>query len=542
MPKGLYQIPYPDNEPVLGYAPGSEELESLLSTYHEMLNQEPIDMPMYIGAEKVRTSDKMPINPPHDHAKVLGHFNYGDASHVTAAIDAALDAKAAWSSLPWEHRASIFLKAAELLAGPFRDRMNAATMLAQSKNVMQAEIDAACELIDFFRFNAYLMQEMYSNQPDSQPGIWNRMEYRPLEGFVFAISPFNFTSIAANLPASAAMMGNTVVWKPSETQMYSAQVIMDLFKAAGLPDGVINLISVEGPVAGGIVFKHNEFAGLHFTGSTGVFQTLWKEIGTNIDKYHSYPRIVGETGGKDFIMVHSSAEPQEVRTAISRGAFEFQGQKCSAASRAYIPSSMWNEVKEGIVEDLASFKMGSPEDPSNFINAVIDKRAFDKISGFIDYAKESADAEIIAGGNYDGSKGYFIEPTVILAKDPKFKTMCEEIFGPVMTIYVYEDRAFEETMSILNQSSPYALTGSIFSGDRYAIDLACKALEDCAGNFYINDKPTGAVVNQQPFGGARGSGTNDKAGSMWNLIRWVSPRTIKETFVPPTDYRYPFLG
>ncbi len=542
MPKGLYQIPYPDNEPVLGYAPGSEELESLLSTYHEMLNQEPIDMPMYIGAEKVRTSNKMPINPPHDHAKVLGHFNYGDASHVTAAIDAALDAKAAWSSLPWEHRASIFLKAAELLAGPFRDRMNAATMLAQSKNVMQAEIDAACELIDFFRFNAYLMQEMYSNQPDSQPGIWNRMEYRPLEGFVFAISPFNFTSIAANLPASAAMMGNTVVWKPSETQMYSAQVIMDLFKAAGLPDGVINLISVEGPVAGGIVFKHNEFAGLHFTGSTGVFQTLWKEIGTNIDKYHSYPRIVGDTGGKDFIMVHSSAEPQEVRTAISRGAFEFQGQKCSAASRAYIPSSMWNEVKEGIVEDLASFKMGSPEDPSNFINAVIDKRAFDKISGFIDYAKESADAEIIAGGNYDGSKGYFIEPTVILAKDPKFKTMCEEIFGPVMTIYVYEDRAFEETMSILNQSSPYALTGSIFSGDRYAIDLACKALEDCAGNFYINDKPTGAVVNQQPFGGARGSGTNDKAGSMWNLIRWVSPRTIKETFVPPTDYRYPFLG
>ena len=542
MPKGLYQIPYPDNEPVLGYAPGSEELESLLSTYHEMLSQEPIDMPMYIGAEKVRTSNKMPINPPHDHAKVLGHFNYGDASHVTAAIDAALDAKAAWSSLPWEHRASIFLKAAELLAGPFRDRMNAATMLAQSKNVMQAEIDAACELIDFFRFNAYLMQEMYSNQPDSQPGIWNRMEYRPLEGFVFAISPFNFTSIAANLPASAAMMGNTVVWKPSETQMYSAQVIMDLFKAAGLPDGVINLISVEGPVAGGIVFKHNEFAGLHFTGSTGVFQTLWKEIGTNIDKYHSYPRIVGETGGKDFIMVHSSAEPQEVRTAISRGAFEFQGQKCSAASRAYIPSSMWNEVKEGIVEDLASFKMGSPEDPSNFINAVIDKRAFDKISGFIDYAKESADAEIIAGGNYDGSKGYFIEPTVILAKDPKFKTMCEEIFGPVMTIYVYEDRAFEETMSILNQSSPYALTGSIFSGDRYAIDLACKALEDCAGNFYINDKPTGAVVNQQPFGGARGSGTNDKAGSMWNLIRWVSPRTIKETFVPPTDYRYPFLG
>jgi 1-pyrroline-5-carboxylate dehydrogenase len=542
MPKGLYQIPYPENEPVKGYAPGSEELESLLETYNEMYNQAPIDMPMYIGSEKVRTNNKIAMNPPHEHAKVLGHFNYGDASHVQAAIDAALEAKDAWSSLPWEHRASIFMKAAELLAGPFRDRMNAATMLAQSKNVMQAEIDAACEMIDFFRFNVYLMQEMYSNQPDSQPGIWNRMEYRPLEGFVFAISPFNFTSIAANLPASAAMMGNTCVWKPAETQMYSAQVIMELFKAAGLPDGVINLVSVEGPVAGDVVFKHKDFAGLHFTGSTGVFQHLWKEIGNNINMYRSYPRIVGETGGKDFIMVHPSAVPAEVATAISRGAFEFQGQKCSAASRAYIPSSMWDEVKNQVIQDVKSFKMGSPADPSNFVNAVIDKRAFDKISGYIDHAKNASDAEIIAGGGYDDSVGYFIEPTVIVTTNPSFKTICEEIFGPVITIYVYEDDKFEETMDILNNTSPYALTGSIFSQDRYAIDLACKKLQDSAGNFYINDKPTGAVVNQQPFGGARGSGTNDKAGSMWNLIRWVSPRTIKETFVPPTDYRYPFLG
>jgi 1-pyrroline-5-carboxylate dehydrogenase len=542
MPKGLYQIPYPDNEPVTSFEPRSAELESLLATYNEMYNQAPIDMPMYIGGKEIRTNNKMPMTCPHDHKKVLGHFNHGDASHVESAIDAALAAKDKWSALPWEHRASIFLKAAELLAGPFRDRMNAATMLAQSKNVMQAEIDAACEMIDFFRFNVYLMQEMYSNQPDSQPGIWNRLEYRPLEGFVFAISPFNFTSIAANLPASAAMMGNVCVWKPSETQMYSAKVIMDLFKAAGLPDGVINLVSVEGPVAGDVVFKHKDFAGLHFTGSTGVFQHLWKEIGNNINLYRSYPRIVGETGGKDFIMVHSSANAKEVSTAISRGAFEFQGQKCSAASRAYIPATLWKDVKSGVINDLKSFKMGSPADPSNFINAVIDKRAFDKITGFIDYAKSQKDAEIIAGGNYDGSKGYFIEPTVIVTTNPKFKTICEEIFGPVMTIYVYEDSKYLETMQLLNETSPYALTGSIFSGDRYAIDLACKTLQDCAGNFYINDKPTGAVVNQQPFGGARGSGTNDKAGSMWNLIRWVSPRTIKETFVPAKDYRYPFLG
>jgi len=542
MPKGIYQIPYPDNEPVLSYAPGSDELKSLLATYNKMYNQSPIDVPMYIGGEEVRTNKKMPMSPPHEHAKILGHFNYGDASHVQAAIDAALKAKKDWSDLPWEHRASIFMKAAELLAGPFRDRMNAATMLAQSKNVMQAEIDAACEMIDFFKFNVHYMQEIYSTQPDSQDGLWNRLEYRPLEGFVFAISPFNFTSIAANLPASAAMMGNTVVWKPAESQMYSAQVIMELFKEAGLPDGVINLISVEGPVAGDVIFKHKDFAGLHFTGSTGVFQHLWKEIGNNINKYRSYPRIVGETGGKDFIMVHPSARPKQVSTAISRGAFEFQGQKCSAASRAYIPASMWEEVKGYVVEDVKSFKMGSPADPKNFINAVIDKRAFDKIAGYIDYIKEQKDAEIIVGGNYDGSKGYFIEPTVVVTSNPHFRTMEEEIFGPVMTIYVYEDDMFLETMQTLNETSPYALTGSIFSQDRYAIDLACKTLQDAAGNFYINDKPTGAVVNQQPFGGARGSGTNDKAGSQWNLIRWVSPRTIKETFVSPTDYRYPFLG
>ncbi|MEZ4722583.1 MAG: L-glutamate gamma-semialdehyde dehydrogenase [Flavobacteriales bacterium] len=542
MPKGIYQIPYPDNETVMSYAPGSAERESLLATYKTMYNQQPIDVPMYIGSEEVRTNDKRPMSPPHEHAKVLGHFNYGDASHVSAAIDAAMKAKKEWAALPWEHRASIFLRAAELLAGPFRDKMNASTMLGQSKNVFQAEIDAACEMIDFFRFNAFYMQEIYNNQPDSQPGMWNRMEYRPLEGFVFAISPFNFTSIAANLPASAAMMGNTVVWKPAESQMYSAQVIMELFQAAGLPDGVINMISVDGPVAGDVVFKHKDFAGLHFTGSTGVFQHLWKEIGMNIDKYRSYPRIVGETGGKDFIMVHKSADAKEVSTAISRGAFEFQGQKCSAASRAYIPSSLWADVKKNVIADVKSFKMGSPDDTSNFVNAVIDKRAFDKISGYIDYVKSQSDAEIIVGGNYDGSKGYFIEPTVVVTTNPKFRTMCEEIFGPVMTIYIYEDNDFVKTMEMLNETSPYALTGSIFSRDRYAIDLASKVLSDSAGNFYINDKPTGAVVNQQPFGGARGSGTNDKAGSQWNLIRWVSPRTIKETFVSPKNYRYPFLG
>jgi len=542
MPKAIYNIPFPINEPINSYAPNTPEKESLIAKYNEMYNQKPIDVPMYIGGKEIRTENKIEMNPPHDHKHVLGHFNFGTADHVKDAIDAALEAKQKWADLPWEHRAAIFLKAADLLAGPYRDKMNAATMLAQSKNVMQAEIDAACELIDFLRFNVAFMQQIYAEQPESSEGIWNRLEYRPLEGFVFAITPFNFTAIAANLPAAAAMMGNTVVWKPADTQVYSAQVIMELFKEAGVPDGVINMITVDGPVAGDVVFKHKDFAGLHFTGSTGVFRHLWNEIGTNLSKYRTYPRIVGETGGKDFIMVHKSARAKQVSTAISRGAFEFQGQKCSAASRAYLPSNIADEVMEFVKEDVKSFKMGSTGDTNNFINAVIDEKAFDKIAGYIDYVKESKDAEIIAGGNYDKSKGYFIEPTVVLAKTPKFRTMVEEIFGPVITLYVYDENKFEETLHLVDETSEYALTGSIFSQDRYAIDLATKVLVNAAGNFYINDKPTGAVVGQQPFGGARGSGTNDKAGSYLNLIRWVSPRTIKETFVTPTDYRYAFLG
>jgi 1-pyrroline-5-carboxylate dehydrogenase len=497
---------------------------------------------MYIGGEEIRTEEKRPMSPPHDHKKILGYSNAGNSSHVEMAIEKALEAKEAWANLPWEQRAAIFLKAADLLAGPFRDRMNAATMLAQSKNVYQAEIDAACEMVDFFRFNVQYMTQIYKEQPDSQPGIWNRLEYRPLEGFVFALTPFNFTSIAANLCAAPAMMGNVIVWKPANSQIYSAQVIMDLFKAAGLPDGVVNMITVDGSTAGEVIFKHKLFAGIHFTGSTGVFRALWKNIASNIDGYRSYPRIVGETGGKDFVMVHNTAVPSEVATALSRGSFEFQGQKCSAASRAYIPDNIWPDVKKILVEQVKSFKMGSPEDTSNFINAVIDVRAFDKIASYIDYCKEQDDAEILVGGNYDKSKGYFIEPTVVLTSNPKFRTMCEEIFGPVLTIYVYPADEFESTLTLLDETSEYALTGSIISQDRYAIQLATRKLENAAGNFYINDKPTGAVVGQQPFGGARGSGTNDKAGAAMNLLRWVQARTIKETFVPATDYRYPFLG
>ena len=494
MSNALFTVPKAINEPVKAYVPGSAEHTALISEYKKLLNQDPIDVPMYIGSELVKTNNKRPMSPPHDHKKVLGHFNYGDASHVSMAIDAAMKAREQWANLPWEQRAAIFLKAADLLAGPFRNRMNAATMLGQSKNVMQAEIDAACELIDFFRFNVQYMTQIYKDQPESLPGMWNRLEYRPLEGFVFALTPFNFTSIAANLCAAPAMMGNVIVWKPAESQMYSAQVIMEIFKAAGVPD------------------------------------------------YKAYPRIVGETGGKDFVMVHKSANAAEVATALSRGAFEFQGQKCSAASRSYIPSNLWADVKEILVKQVKSFKMGSPEDSSNFINAVIDERAFDKIAGFIDYAKTQSDAEIIVGGGYDKSAGYFIEPTVIVTTNPKFRTLCEEIFGPVLTIYVYPENQFEETLKLLDETSEYALTGSIMSNDRYAIQVATKALENAAGNFYINDKPTGAVVGQQPFGGARGSGTNDKAGAAMNLLRWVSARTIKETFVPPTDYKYPFLG
>jgi len=500
------------------------------------------DIPMIIGGAEVTTGKKIAITPPHDHRHILGYFHEGDEGHVHQAIHAALAAKDAWASLAWEQRASIFLKAADLIAGPYRAEINAATMLGQSKNVYQAEIDAACELIDFFRFNVRYMTEIYSEQPGSAPGTWNRLEYRPLEGFVFALTPFNFTSIAGNLPGAPALMGNTVVWKPAYTQVYSAQVIMKVFQEAGLPDGVINLIFVDGPVAGDIIFKHPDFAGLHFTGSTGVFRHLWKTIGGNIDLYKTYPRVVGETGGKDFILAHESADPKEVATAIARGAFEYQGQKCSAASRVYLPMGSWETVKDFLVADLNDFKMGDPVDFSNFINAVIDEKAFDKISGYIEQARQDDLCEIVAGGNHDKSKGYFIEPTVILTKNPQATTMCEEIFGPVVTIYLYSEDRFEETLELIDSTSPYALTGAIFCKDRYLIEMAMDKLSQAAGNFYINDKPTGAVVGQQPFGGARASGTNDKAGSVLNLLRWVSPRTIKETFVSARDYRYPFLG
>ncbi|MBF37107.1 MAG: 1-pyrroline-5-carboxylate dehydrogenase [Crocinitomicaceae bacterium] len=542
MPKGIYQMPFPENEPINNYEPGSPQRESLLGKYNEMYNQSPIHVPLYIGGNEVTTDNKLPINPPHDHQHVLGHFSMGNKSHIEDAIKAALAAREKWASLPWENRATIFLKAADLLAGPYRDEMNAATMLGQSKNVFQAEIDAACELIDFLRFNVAYMQQIYAEQPESDEGILNRLEYRPLEGFIFAITPFNFTAIAANLCAAPAMMGNVVVWKPAETQMYSAKVIMKLFKEAGLPDGVVNMVVADGPEAGEVVFNHPDFAGLHFTGSTAVFKNLWKIIGNNIDKYKSYPRIVGETGGKDFIVAHPSADPLAVAAGISRGAFEFQGQKCSAASRVYLPKSISEAILNKVIEDVNSFKMGTTGDPSNFINAVISEQAFDRIAGYIDYIKESDDAQVLAGGNYDKNKGYFIEPTVVTTSNPKFKTMCEEIFGPVVTVYTYNDNDFESILDLVDQTSEYALTGAVYSQDRYALQLAMKKLENAAGNFYLNDKPTGAVVGQQPFGGARGSGTNDKAGSYLNLLRWVSPRTIKEALVPVKDYRYPFLG
>jgi 1-pyrroline-5-carboxylate dehydrogenase len=541
MSNAFFKTPLAINEPVKSYAKGSEDRTGLLSCYNTMYSQQPIDVPMYIGAKEIRTSNKKPMSPPHEHQKVLGHFNFGDASHVRDAIDAAMAARSAWANLPWEDRAAIFLKAADLLAGPFRNKMNAATMLAQSKNVFQSEIDAACELIDFLRFNVQYMTQIYKEQPESSPGVWNRLQYRPLEGFVFAITPFNFTAIAANLCAAPAMMGNVVVWKPSDSQVYSAQVIMELFKAAGLPDGVVNMITVDGPVAGDVIFKHKDFSGLHFTGSTNVFRALWKQIGENLSYYRTYPRIVGETGGKDFVVAHASAIPAVVATALARGAFEFQGQKCSAASRAYLPKSLWPEIKKLYVEQVNSIKIGSPYDTSNFVNAVIDETAFDKISSFIDYCKAQADAELITGGGYDKSTGYFIEPTTFVTTNPKFRTMCEEIFGPVLTIYVYDDNDYEQTLRLIDETSEYALTGSIIAQDRYAINTATRILENAAGNFYINDKPSGAVVGQQPFGGARGSGTNDKAGAAMNLLRWVSARTIKETFVPPLNYQYPFL-
>lgn len=541
MSNAFFNVPVATNEPVKAYAPGSSERISIEKTLKELKNQT-IDIPMVIGGKEVYTNNKIEIHPPHELSHTLGTYNKGTATHVQDAINAALEAKEAWENTPWEERAAIFLKAADLLAGPYRDLINGSTMLGQSKNIFQAEIDAACELIDFFKFNVQYMTELYKEQPESNPGMWNRLEYRPLEGFVFAVTPFNFTSICANLCAAPAMMGNTIVWKPSETQAYSAHFIMKLFKEAGLPDGVINMVLTNGPEAGNVCFNHSAFAGIHFTGSTGTFQFMWKTIGNNIANYNTYPRIVGETGGKDFVIAHPSAHAQQVATALSRGAFEYQGQKCSAASRAYIPSNIWNDVKKGLLADLDSFKIGSVEDFGNFINAVIDERSFDKLVNYIDKAKNDSDAEIIAGGTYDKSKGYFIEPTVILTTNPNYTTMVEELFGPVLTIYVYNENKWSETLKVVDSTSPYALTGAVFSQDRYAIVEAHKVLKHAAGNFYVNDKPTGAVVGQQPFGGARASGTNDKAGSKHNLLRWVSMRTIKETFVPPTDYRYPFLG
>lgn len=541
MANAFFDTPYPTNEPVLEYRPGSPEREQIEAELKNLKSQT-VDIPMVIGGQKVTTGNTVSIHPPHEIAHTLGHYHKGTSDHVRQAIDAALQAKPAWENMPWQERAGIFLKAADLIAGPYRAKINGTTMLGQSKNVFQAEIDAACEFADFLRFNVAFMTEMYAVQPESSPGIWNKMEYRPLEGFVFALTPFNFTAIAGNLCAAPALLGNTIVWKPAETQIYSANVIMDIFEEAGLPAGVINLVFVSGPEAGDVIFKHPDFAGLHFTGSTGVFQHLWKEIGNNISTYKSYPRIVGETGGKDFVVAHPSSNVDQLITALTRAAFEFQGQKCSACSRAYIPESLWDQVKAGLIRDVESFKMGSTEDFTNFINAVIDERAFTKITGYIDQVKESSDADIIIGGEYDKSKGYFVQPTVVQAHKSDFVTMQEEIFGPVLTVYVYKDNEFEQILDVVDQTSPYALTGSIFSTDRYAVELAKTKLKHAAGNFYVNDKPTGAVVGQQPFGGARGSGTNDKAGSILNLYRWTSVRTIKETFNAPTDYRYPFMG
>jgi len=541
MGKGFFNVPKAKNEPVKGYAPGSKERNEVLEQYKLYYNDS-VDIPMYIGNNEIKTDITNTISPPHDHQHVVGTYHIGDKSHAKLAIETALESRKKWSQVPWEDRAAIFLKAAELVAGPYRAKINAATMIGQSKTIHQAEIDAACELTDFLRFNVQYMQEIYSDQPNSGDGIWNRLEYRPLEGFIYAITPFNFTAIAANLPASAAMMGNTVVWKPSDSQIYSANIIVEIFKKAGLPDGVINVIYGDAVEITEVILDSPDFAGLHFTGSTFVFKELWKKIGENIHNYKTYPRIVGETGGKDFIIAHPSANPKQVATGISRGGFEFQGQKCSAASRVYLPKSIANEVIDLVKTDVASFKMGSPENMDNFITAVIHEGSFDKLVSFIEKAKDDEDVEVIAGGNYDKSKGYFIEPTILLTTNPKYTTMETELFGPVVTIYVYEDDKWSETLQLVDETSEYALTGAVFSMDRYAVIEATKALENAAGNFYVNDKPTGAVVGQQPFGGARASGTNDKAGSAQNLLRWVSPRLIKEVFVSPEDYRYPFLG
>ncbi|MDC6365972.1 MULTISPECIES: L-glutamate gamma-semialdehyde dehydrogenase [Flavobacteriaceae] len=542
MGKGFFQVPSVFNEPVKSYAPGTPEREEVLEQYNTYYNGN-IEVPLYIGSSEIKTGNTKPMSPPHEHKHVVGKYHLAEKKHVEEAISNCLESRTAWANLPWEQRAAIFLKAAELIAGPYRAKINAATMMAQSKTIHQAEIDAACEFIDFLRFNVEFMSQIYAEQPESSEGIWNRVEYRPLEGFIYAITPFNFTAIAGNLPASAAMMGNVVIWKPSDSQVFSAKVIIDVFKEAGLPDGVINVVFGDPVMITETVLASPDFSGLHFTGSTFVFKELWKQIGTNIHTYKTYPRIVGETGGKDFIIAHPSAKPKQVATAITRGAFELQGQKCSAASRVYLPKSIANEVLDLVKTDIASFnKPGSPADMSNFITAVIHEGSFDKLAKYIDQAKKDDGVEIIAGGGYDKSVGYFIEPTVILTQDPKYTTMYTELFGPVVTVYVYEDEDWTATLELVDGTSEYALTGAVLSTDRYAIEEATKALQNCAGNFYVNDKPTGAVVGQQPFGGARASGTNDKAGSAQNLLRWVSPRLIKETFVSPENYRYPFLG
>ena len=537
----ISQVPTPKNEPVRSYAPGSNEVKSLISTYKKMW-KEKVEIPIVINGKEVKTDEKVTLHSPQDHKHNLGFYYKGGKKQVTEAIDSCLKSREEWANLPWEQRASIFLKAADLLAGPYRDRINAATMIGQGKNVFQAEIDSACEAIDFLRFNVQFMTELYAEQPISDAGIWNRSEYRPLEGFTYAITPFNFTAIALNLPVSMAMMGNVVVWKPSDKQIYSAKVIMDVLIEAGLPAGVINMVFSDGAETSKQILEHPDFSGIHFTGSTTVFQSLWKQIGENIHKYKTYPRIVGETGGKDFVVAHPTAIPAQVATGLVRGAFEYQGQKCSAASRAYIPKSIWKEVKRIMGEQLADIKVGTPEDPSHFVNAVIDKNSFEKCKGYIERAKKSKDAKVIFGGGCDDKKGWFVEPTVIEATNPHYESMEEEIFGPILTLYVYEDKDWKKTLKLVDETSPYALTGAIFAQDRYAINEATKALENAAGNFYINDKPTGAVVGQQPFGGARASGTNDKAGSKMNLLRWVSARSIKENFLSPTDYKYPFLG
>ncbi len=541
MGKGFFEVPIAVNEPIKGYAPGSPERTKALDAYKKMYNST-IDVPMYINGEDVKTGNIDTMSPPHDHQHIVGTYHKAEKKNIDTAILGALEARNTWANTPWEQRAAIFLRAAELIAGPYRAKINAATMVAQSKTIHQAEIDAACELIDFLRFNVQFMTEIYAEQPESTSDAWNRLEYRPLEGFIYAITPFNFTAIAGNLPASAALMGNVVIWKPSDSQVFSAKIVLDVFKEAGVPPGVIQMVMGDPIMITDTILASPDFSGIHFTGSTNVFKNIWQKIGTNIHNYKTYPRIVGETGGKDFIVAHKTANPKQVATAIARGAFEFQGQKCSAASRCYVSKSIWNDVKNNLINDVNSFKMGSPEDMSNFITAVIHESSFDKLASYIDQAKSDDNAEIIAGGNYDKSKGYFIEPTVILTKDPNYTTMFTELFGPVVTIFVFEDDHWEETLHLVNKTSEYALTGAVFSEDRYALELGVKILQNAAGNFYINDKPTGAVVGQQPFGGARASGTNDKAGSKLNLYRWVSPRMIKETFVTPTNYRYPFLG